>query len=383
MRLSAEQQALVDSLVDFCRRECGTQQQRDELTPHGLHAHSELVYGKLAAAGYLGISIPEEYGGSGGGLMDQCLLHEELYRGLAPVHAIGSTHTVAAVLKRYGSEEQKKQLLGAITAGAPMSFSMSEPEAGSDAANIACRASKVDGGWLVNGQKTWCSAAQHAHGILLVARTGRDSAKRQRGLSMFYVPAGTEGLRISPIETMGGPIVNDLYFSDVFVPADGIVGEEGNAWPQVMSGVNSERLVAAAEALGMARRAFEDLIAYVKERKQFGATIGSFQAVGHRIADLSIEIDAARALLYSTIELVEHGGDSPETVVRLTSATKVKVTETAKRAALEGVQLMGGYGYATEYGMEKQLRDAIAPTIYAGTNEIQREIISGALGLKA
>jgi len=382
MDLTSEQHALVDALRDFCRHECGTREQRDQLTDHGREGHSESIYGKLAGAGYLGISIPEEYGGSGGDLMDQCLLHEELYRGLAPVHAIGSTHTVAAVLKRYGTEEQKKHLLAAIADGAAMSFSMSEPEAGSDAANISCRAERVDGGWLVNGQKTWCSAAQNAEGILLVARTGRDTFSPHRGLSMFYVPANSAGLMISPIDTMGGRLVNDLYFTDVFVPEMNLIGEDGNAWHQVMSGLNSERLVAAAQALGMAQRAFEDLLIYVKERKQFGVTIGSFQAVRHRIADLAIEVDASRALMYSTIARVQSGTAQAVDLVRLTSATKVKVTETAKRVALEGVQLMGGYGYAVEYGMEKHLRDAIAPTIYAGTNEIQREIISTALGLK-
>lgn len=381
MPLTVEQHDLVAAVRDFCERECGTREQRDALTNNGEHAHSDVVYAKLAAAGYLGISIPEEYGGSGGGLMDQCLLHEELYRGLAPVHAIGSTHTVAGIYKRFASEVQKKSMLSAISGGAPMSISISEPEAGSDAANIACRAERVDGGYRINGQKTWCSAAQHAAGILLVARTSRGD-RRQEGLSMFEIPATAPGLTIVQIETMGGTLVNDLYFSDVFVPDSHVVGAVGDGWHQLMAGLNSERLVAGVEALGMAQRTFDDLLAYLRERKQFGKPIGSFQAVRHRIADMAIEIEASRSLAYATIEAVEAGAAPAEELVRKTSMTKVKLTETAKAVALEGVQLMGGYGYAVEYGMEKHLRDAIAPTIYAGTNEIQREVISATLGLK-
>ncbi|GAA4491485.1 acyl-CoA dehydrogenase [Rhodococcus olei] len=381
MNLTQEQQGLIDAIRGFCRKEFGTREQLAELTNRGRDAHNEAVYSKLAELGYLGISIPEEYGGSGGGLFDQCLLHEELYRGLAPVHAIGSTHTVAGIYKKFATETQKKAMLSAIANGAPMSISISEPEAGSDAANIACRAERVKGGFRVNGQKTWCSAAQHAHSILLVARTERGS-RRHRGLSMLRIPANTEGLVIRPIDTMGGELVNDLYFTDVFVPEEELVGDEGAGWHQLMAGLNGERLVAAAQALGMAQRTFDDLLAYLKERTQFGQSIGSFQAVRHRVADLAIEIEASRALAYSTIEKVENASTSPSELVKLTSITKVKLTETAKRVALEGVQLMGGYGYAVEYGMEKNLRDAIAPTIYAGTNEIQREVISSSLGLR-
>jgi butyryl-CoA dehydrogenase len=379
--MTDEQLALRDALRGFCRRECGSREKRDSLTRAGREVHSQSLYAKLAQAGYLGISIPEEYGGAGGDLTDLCLLHEELYRGLAPVHAIGGTHTVAGIYKRYGTEEQKKETLGAIVSGLPMAISISEPEAGSDAANITCQAVRHGDHFVINGQKTWCSAAQYATGILLVARTTRTKA-RHEGLSMFYVPTVAPGLEIRPIQTMGGPMVNDLYFNDVKVPATAMVGQEGGGWSQMMAGLNGERLVAAAEALGMAQRTFSDLLDYVKVREQFGQPIGSFQALRHRIADLAIEIEAARCLQYSTVRRFEAAADPADELVRLTSMTKVKVTETAKRTALEGVQMMGGYGYSTQYDMEGHLRTAIAPTIYAGTNEIQREIISASYGLR-
>ncbi len=390
---SPEQEAFADAVADFCRREAGTVEQRAKLTDGGRESHNADLYRKFAQAGLLGVAVPEEYGGSGGGLAEQCLMFEQLFHGLAPLHGAGSSHTVAGVIKHYGTEAQKASLLAQLSSGAVMSISISEPGAGSDAAAISCRAEPVDNGFVVNGQKTWCSDAQFATGILLVARTARGERPHD-GLTMLYVPADIDGLTIRPISTMGGSEVNDLFFTDVFVPETDVVGEVGGGWKQLMSGLNGERLVAAAQGLGMAQRTFDDLLGYLREREQFGKPIGSFQALRHRVADLAIEIEASRALTYDTVRRVEIGGGRPEELVRLTSMAKVKVTETAKRTALEGVQMMGGYGYATEYGMERptldivnervarHLRTAIAPTIYAGTNEIQRDIISSTYGLR-
>ncbi|MVU80803.1 acyl-CoA dehydrogenase [Nocardia sp. ET3-3] len=380
-RFTTEQRDFAEAVREFCRRECGTREQLDTLTQGGTEAHSPELYAKLAATGYVGVSMPEEYGGSGGGPIEQVILFEELYYGLAPVHGAGTTHTVAGVFKRFGSEEQKKAILAAAASGTVLSISVSEPQAGSDAANIGCRAQRVPGGYRISGQKTWCSDAQFAEYILVVVRTDRGDT-RHEGLTMLLVPSNAEGLTIRPINTMGGREVNDLYFTDVFVPESDMVGVEGGAWRQLMAGLNGERLVCAAQGLGMAQRTFDDLLRYVTEREQFGTRIGSFQALRHRIADLAIEIEAARALTYDTALRIADGGGDPQELVRLTSMAKVKVTTTAKAVALEGVQMMGGYGYAVEYGMEAHLRRAIAPTIYAGTNEIQREIISGTYGLR-
>jgi alkylation response protein AidB-like acyl-CoA dehydrogenase len=382
MGLTEEQREFAVAVRDFCRKECGTREQRDALTDHGAEQHNQVLNEKLAGLGYLGVSIPEEYGGSGGGLTEQVILFEELWRGLAPVHGAGSSHTVAGIYKRYATEEQKKATLGAICSGQVMSISISEPGAGSDAAAISCKAEKVDGGWRLTGQKTWCSDAQFATAILVLVRTSH-GVRQHDGMSTLEVPTDAGGLKIRPISTMGGSEVNDLYFSDVFVPESALVGAEGNGWKQIMAGLNGERLVCAAQGLGMAARAFDDLLAYVRERQQFGAPIGSFQALRHRIADLAIELEAARALTYATVHNIEHGIGTPDEWVRATSMCKVKVTETAKKVALEGVQMMGGYGYSTEFDMERHLRMSIAPTIYAGTNEIQRDIISSTFGLRA
>jgi alkylation response protein AidB-like acyl-CoA dehydrogenase len=377
-RFTQEQRDFANAVREFCRRELGSQEQR---AAYGGEAHSPAFYARLAETGYLGVASPEEYGGSGGGQIEQCLLFEELWRGLAPVYGAGTSHTVAGVYKRFATPEQKKRVLGAISAGAVMSISISEPQAGSDAASISCKAERVSGGYRISGQKTWCSAAQFADRILVVVRTGRGD-KPHHGLTMLEVPADAEGLTIRPIQTLGGSEVNDLYFTDVFAGDESVVGEPGQAWRQVMAGLNGERLVCAAQGLGMAQRAFDDLLEYLKQRTQFGQPIGTFQAVRHRIASLAMEIEAARALTYDTVHRVHHGLGDPQELIRYTSMAKVKVTETAKQVALEGVQLMGGYGYATEFGMERHLRNAIAPTIYAGTNEIQREIIASTFGLR-
>ncbi len=376
--LDTDQREFAGAVRELCQRMAQRNSGASTVTST---EHDPAFYATLAEAGYLGVSIPEEFGGSGGGLIEQLLLFENLSREVAPAHGAASSHTVAGVYKRFANDEQKRNTLGAVSGGRVLSISVSEPQAGSDAAGISCRAKRVDGGFVVNGQKTWCTDAHLADTILLVARTDRES-NRHAGLTMLEVPADSEGLEIRPISTMGGSEVNDLFFTDVFVPEENIVGEEGGGWKQLMAGLNGERLVCAAQGIGMAQRTFDDLVTYLGQREQFGQTIGTFQAVRHRVADLAIEIESARSLTYGAAERIVAGDGDAHEHQRLTSMAKVKSTETAKKVALEGVQLMGGYGYAVEFGMEAHLRRAIAPTIYAGTNEIQREIISTTLGLK-
>jgi butyryl-CoA dehydrogenase len=381
MVFTDEQQAFAEAIRDFCQRECGTREQRDALTDGGVEAHNQELYQRMADLGWAGVAIPEEYGGSGGSLVDQCIFFQETWRGLAPINGSGSASTVGGCYKRFGSEEQKQTALGAMAGGAIMAIAISEPEAGSDVGNISCRAEPADGGYVLNGQKTWCSSAQIATHLLLIARTSREGS-RHDGLTMFEIPVDAEGVEIRGIDTLGGREVNDVFLTDVFVPDSAVVGEPGRAWKQVMAGLNGERLVCAAQGVGMAERTLEDLLAYVKERKQFGKAIGTFQALRHRIADLAIEVECSRLITYDVATRVEAGRGTDAELQRLTSMAKVKVTETAKQVALEGLQMMGGYGYATEYDMQKHVRMALAPPIYAGTNEIQREIISSTLGLR-
>jgi isovaleryl-CoA dehydrogenase len=376
--LTDEQHAFVEAIRDFAARECGTREQRDALTDRGSEPHNQELYERIAALGWLGAAIPEEYGGSGGGAVDMCLLCEESARGQIPMGFFGVSMITAGAVGRFGTEELKREILGGVASGRVEAIAMSEPEAGSDVGNLSCRAERVNGGYVINGQKTWITAAHAADHILLVCRTDRTPNKHE-GLSMISVPTSADGIEIRGIETMGGREVNDVFFTDCHVPAERLVGRQDHAWMQLMAGLNHERLIIAAQSLGMAQRAFDDVLAYVKERKQFGKPIGSFQALRHRIADLATELESTRLLVYDTAARVD--SNPGQLFPREASMSKLKATEVAKRTALEGMQMMGGYGYAVEYDMERQVRTAVVTTIYGGTSEIQRDIIAKTYGL--
>ncbi|MCW8096829.1 acyl-CoA dehydrogenase family protein [Streptomyces tauricus] len=376
-RLTPEQSDFVAAVRDFAKRECGTRELRDALTGGGRHPHNAELYGRLAELGWLGVCLPEEYGGSGGGLADACLFLEETSYGMIPAGGFVTSVITAKAYERFGTERQKRQVLTDVGRGRVLAIAMSEPGAGSDVGALSCRARQgPDGDWLIDGQKTWISNAHLADSILLVARTSGD---KHAGLTMFHVPAGTPGVEIRGIETMGGREVNDVHLTGVRLPADSVVGEVDAGWRQLMAGLNDERLFLAASMLGLARRAFDDAVGYVREREQFGRPVGSFQALRHRIADLATEIECTRLLVR---EVALDCDAEPERLFpREASMAKLKATETAKRAALEGMQMMGGYGYATEYDMERHLRAAVVSTVYGGTSEIQRDVIGKTYGL--
>jgi alkylation response protein AidB-like acyl-CoA dehydrogenase len=379
VEFSPEQQDFAKAIADFAKREAGTREKRDQLTNHDEHQHNQALYEKMAELGWLGLTVSEEYGGSDASMVDMCILLEESSRGMLPISAIGPTFITGGPYQRFGTEAQKDNVLRGIVRGASQSISMSEPEAGSDVGNLSTKAEKTSDGWLINGQKTWCSNAHISENILLVARTDRGGGKHE-GLTMFHVPADTAGLKISPIELMGGQKdTNDLYFTDVLLPAEAVIGEVGNGWRQLMTGLNFERLIIAAQNLGAAQRAFDDALQFISQRKQFGRPIGSFQALRHRVADLATEIECTKLLVYS---VAREADDHPDRVLaREASMAKLKATETARQVALAGMEMMGGYGYAREFDMEKHVRGALVSTILGGTSEIQRDIIGKTYGL--
>jgi isovaleryl-CoA dehydrogenase len=201
--LADEQQDFVAAIRDFCERECGTREQRERLTNGHAEHHSAELYGRMAELGWLGVTIPEEYGGSGGTMLDACLFMEESSRGLAPIGGYATTLIVAGATQRFGTEEQKQEILGGIAGGAVEAIAMTEPEAGSDVGALSCSAQAVDGGFVIDGQKVFCSNAHIADHVLVVARTTRGEDKHQ-GMTMIWVPRGAEGMEVVPIETMGG-----------------------------------------------------------------------------------------------------------------------------------------------------------------------------------
>ncbi len=376
--LADEQKDFVDAIRSFCDRECGTQDQRERLTDGYEERHNFDIYRKMAELGWLGVTIPEEYGGSGGTMLDACLFMEETSRGLAPIGGYATTLIVAGATDRFGTEEQKRKVLGGIAKGAVEAIAMTEPEAGSDVGALSTSAEAVDGGFVLNGQKVFCSNAHIADHVLVVCRTTRSESKHA-GMTMLWVPKDAEGMEVVPIDTMGGRETNHLYFTDCEVSTDAVLGEVDQAWTQLMAGLNVERLILAATMLGIAQRAFDDALAYVKERRQFGRPIGSFQALQHRLADLATDLEAARLMTHWVATLTDE--DPGRMLPQQASMVKLFVTEVAKRTTIEGMQLMGGYGYSSEYDMERLVRAAMVSTIYGGTSEIQRTIIAKTLGL--
>jgi isovaleryl-CoA dehydrogenase len=370
--LTDEQRDFQTAIRDFAERECGTAERREQLTDGYTELHNQEIYEKLGELGWLGVSIEEGYGGAGAGMVDACVFLEETMRGLIPMAGYGVSLIVAGAYERFGTEEQKQEILSGICRGRVEAIAMSEPEAGSDVGNLSCKAERSNGDWVLNGQKTWISAAHLADHILVVARSDSSGSKHE-GLTMLSVPTDAEGIEIRGIQTLGGKEVNDVFLTDCHVPADRVLGEVGGGWMQLMAGLNVERLILAASALGIAQRAFDDVLDYIKERKQFGRPVGSFQAIKHRIADLATELEATRLLVYDVARKVEE--DPNRMLPREASMAKLKATELAKHCALEGMQMMGGYGYASEYDMERHVRTTLVMSIYGGTNEIQRTII--------
>ncbi|HYP47013.1 MAG TPA: acyl-CoA dehydrogenase family protein [Thermoleophilaceae bacterium] len=369
--LSDEQRAFVESMRDFCARERWETADDDH--------HSDEVARKMAELGWWGLQIPEEYGGSGGSFLDATLFLEETARGRAPVAGYGVTLIVVGALNRFGSEEQKRELLARVAGeGSVLAIAMSEPDAGSDVAALKTRARRENGEWVLDGAKMWCSYAHRASHILIVCRTGEPDG-RHDGMSMILVPREAAGLTITPIATMGGEETNEHHLDGVRVPQNALLGSEGGGWTQLMAGLNYERVILAATALGLGQRTFDDALAYAKERRQFGRPVGSFQAISHRFADLATALAQARLLVRWVARLTDD--DPGRLLPQEASMAKLAATEVAKRCALDGVQIMGGYGYASEYPMESYLRSAVVGTIYGGTSEIQRNIIAKTLGL--
>jgi acyl-CoA dehydrogenase len=376
MRLTDEQQGFALAIRTFCDDTCGTLEKRDALTENGLLANSPEVLARMAELGWLGVSLPEEYGGGGAGMVDECIFLEETARGLAPILAYSTGLTAAQTYLKYGTEEQKRTVVGNMAAGRLEAIALSEPGAGSDLGGVRVKAEQDGGGWVISGQKTWTSAAHIAENILVLTRT-EVTGKKHQGLTLLMVPAQSPGLEMHEIRTMEARTTNDLYFTDVRVPASAVVGQVGGAWKHLMRGLSVERLIIAATSLGAAQRSLDDAIAFLKQREAFGQKIKDFQALRHRVADLATEIEVCRSFVYDIADGIDHGLE--DALARNASMAKLKCTTVAKNTALEAMQLMGGYGYTREYGVEEQVRKALAPPIYGGTNEIQREIIAKSL----
>lgn len=374
MRLDAERLEFAAAIADFAVRECGTQAQLDELTENETRAHSPEILTKLSGLGWLGVSLPEEYGGGGAGFVDECVFIEEAHRGLLPgLLAYTTGLTAAQTYLKWGNEEQKKLICSNLVGGRTEAIALSEPGTGSDLGAVRTRAVRDGDDYVIDGQKTWISVAHIAEHMLVLAREDTSGPKHE-GLTLLMVPTDTLGIEMREVRTMEARTCNDVFFTGVRVPAGNVVGTAGQGWKHLMRGLSVERMIIAAFSIGAARRSLEDAVAYMKQRDAFGQSISNFQALRHRVADLATDIETTRAFVYDVAQAIDDGEE--DTLAKESSMAKMRATDVAKNAALEGMQLMGGAGYTKEYGMEFQVRRALAPPIFGGTNEIQREIIA-------
>jgi alkylation response protein AidB-like acyl-CoA dehydrogenase len=334
------------------------------------------LYAKMAELGWLGIPISPEYGGSGGSCTDLVLFLEELaYHFEAAANIYYTSIVIAAeALRHHGSEAQRRALLPRLASGEIcFAFSLSEPNSGSDAASLRTRAVRDGDHWVVNGQKMFCSCAQVADYILLMARTDPEAPKHD-GITMFLLDPKAEGVDLRRLKKLGlKPMdINEIFLTDVRVPRENVIGEVDKGWRNVLKTLDYERCCLSAVNAGAARRCLDTALRYAKERVQFGQPISSFQFTKGRLADMQMEIDAARMLLYRSAWLVDQGIDNPKESAMANLAT----SETYVRAALNGMRIMAGWGYLMEFDMQRHFRDSKLAEIGGGTSEILRIIIA-------
>ncbi|MGW0252139.1 acyl-CoA dehydrogenase family protein [Nocardia goodfellowii] len=336
------------------------------------------IVGKLGAMGFLGIGVPEEYGGSGGDALDYCLLLEELGRGDSAVRGIVSVSLglVAKSIAGYGTEEQKRRFLPDLCAGRTLGcFGLTEPGTGSDAASLVTKAERAGEDWVLSGSKMFITNGTRADVALIFARTGGPGPK---GITAFLVPTGSAGFSRTEIKGklgLRGQATAELSFDQVRVPDALRLGAEGAGFRIAMSALDKGRMGVAAGCVGVARACLEASVRYAGEREQFGKPIAAYQLVQQMLADIAVETDAARLLTWRVADLIDRG----QPFGTEASMAKLYASETAVRAANNAIQVFGGYGYIDEYPVSKYLRDARVLTLYEGTSQIQKLLIGRAL----
>lgn len=375
LELSEEQEAVRQLAHDFVGR---------EVAPHVVEwdraeSVDRSIVKKLGAVGFLGLTIPEEYGGSGGDHLAYCLVTEELGRGDSSVRGIVSVSLglVAKTIAVWGDEEQKRAWLPRLSAGEALGcFGLTEPGTGSDAGSLATKAVRDGDTYVVNGSKMFITNGTWADVVLLFART--NDTPGHKGVSAFLVPTDTPGLSRRTIHGklgLRGQATAELVLEDVRVPASAMLGPEGKGFSIAMSALAKGRMSVAAGCVGIAQAALDAAVRYAGEREQFGKPIASYQLVQELISDIAVDVDASRLLTWRVADLIDRGQEFA------TAASKAKLyaSEAAVRAANNALQVFGGYGYIDEYPVGKLLRDARVMTLYEGTSQIQKLIIGRAL----
>jgi alkylation response protein AidB-like acyl-CoA dehydrogenase len=369
--LSNEQELLRSTLRSFLDSFC-TKEWLDDLEAR--EAYPEDLFEQFAKLGLLGLGVPEEFGGSGGGLVELAIVCEELGRHggsvnmtYMPTACFGNQTVLGG-----GNDELKARFLPKMAAGElRTAFALTEPEAGSDAGAIRTRA-------LVNGSKVWCTGALAADYLVLSARTGSQDAK-QAGISIFMADAHSPGITIKGLAKLGHNAVRscEIHIEDCWLPPDSIVGEPGKGWDALVRALDAERIGVAAICTGLAQKCTDLALEYGLQRHQFGQPIASFQAISHMLAEMETETASARWLTRYAAWRTDQGLPHHKEA----SMAKSYATELATRTATRGMQILGGYGYSKEFEMERFYREAKLYEVAGGSTQIQRNIIASRMGI--
>ncbi|HVX40134.1 MAG TPA: acyl-CoA dehydrogenase [Gemmatimonadaceae bacterium] len=373
--LTEEQRAIQKTARDFALA---------EIAPHTVEWDREAYFepslvGKLGELGFLGMMIPEEYGGLGLDTLTYLVALEEIAIIDASVAVMLSVHNSlpTQMLLRWGSENQKEEFLKPMARGERLgAFALSEPEAGSDAASLRTQAVRDGNDWILNGTKAWVSSGTKSDVVIAMARTDSPEDRRgARGISAFIITPDLPGFHVGKKEDKMGlrasPTVQ-LHFSDLRVPGDRLLGQIGSGFIYAMQSLDNGRLGIAAQAIGIAEAALRHSAAYAAERKQFGKPIKEFQAIQFKLADMAMRVAASRALLHMSATAKDRG----EHMTQFSAMAKLQASETAMWVTTQAIQIFGGYGYVKEYPVERLFRDAKVTEIYEGTSEIQRIVIA-------
>jgi alkylation response protein AidB-like acyl-CoA dehydrogenase len=339
------------------------------------------VYDAFVEMGLISMVFPEEYGGLGGDVMDFTIISEELGRkSYDMLGAYGTSVFNGLNLLHNGTEAQKRHFLPKLMSGEiRMSISMTEPDAGSDAGAMRTTARREGDEWVINGQKVFATAAGAKDNIISVYLKTDTTVPYKQGISLILVDNTLPGVNLRKLDTLGRRSLGtyEIFFDNVRVPADRLVGEPNRGWDYMLSGLQLERLMTTAAYSGAAQNVVDQAVAYASERKQFGKPIGNFQSIAHLLADMQTEVEASRLLMWQAAWQLANGKDA----LKALSMAKLFGSETYIKAANNGMQIMGGYGYIMEFDMQRHYRDARSTTITAGTSQMQRNIIAKLMGL--
>ena len=334
------------------------------------------VLREMGRLGFMGMTVPEEYHGAGLDYVSYALALIEIAAGDGAVSTIMSVNNapVCAILESVGSEALRERYLKPLAAGEMIgAFALTEPQAGSDAANVQTRAERTEGGYAITGTKQFITSGRIAGAVIVFAVT--DPSAGKRGMSAFLVPARTAGMSVSSLEHKMGQEASDtaqLSFDHAEIPADHLIGNEGDGYRIALANLEAGRIGIAAQCVGMARAALDHARAYAKERTSFGRAIAEHQAVAFRLADMATQVHAAKAMVLEAAAL----RDAEQPCLQEACMAKLFASEAAERVCSDAIQIFGGYGYSRELPVEKIYRDVRVAQIYEGTSDVQRIIIS-------